>query len=610
MYFDCDIPSYDTLVFQVCNFPYSAPPCDGDTGFGTGFGQGQTTPPSVTSRPLRPGVPYPGSGGSLPSYEPPGYPGKPKPPSSSGGYPGRPKPPTSGGFPGRPKPPNQGGFPGRPNQGGFPGRPKPQNPGQPIPPPPFPGRPRPPSSLPRPTPPSSGSFPGSGGGIPPTAGGFVPPQPETIGGQLPLPQPPSFGGPGSSGSPLPFPQPPPSGPGGSQLPFPQPPPGFGTPGLPFPQPPPFTGSGGSPLPFPQPPPLGSGSGFGPGSSPGSGFGPGSAPGQGFGPGGFPPSSGSGFDNIPGLLTPDNEITFPDDDYYPSGSGPGDYPLDVGYPTDDEDEYEYGDSAFSGAGTGIRPEIVPGSQEDVGDENGYPSFGIQGEAPANQNLGSQISGSLLDNGSTSIIGQNVGSRPGSGTPGSKPSGESSSSGGVGLGSRPGNKPSRPDSSSGEGGGSRPGNGSNQGSRPSSEESLIDLVSGGPGQRPSGTTPPSTTTDASNNIKYEVYPNSLYKCPAPGFYPFEDNCHEFYVCQEILPGKLLADQLYRCPSRYLFDEETGVCQKEDKVNCTKFQTNAVSALSKQGVLVVLERYLEDFFSTPLTYSETRSRYGYKK
>ena len=43
------------------------------------------------------------------------------------------------------------------------------------------------------------------------------------------------------------------------------------------------------------------------------------------------------------------------------------------------------------------------------------------------------------------------------------------------------------------------------------------------------------------------------------------------QEVLPGKLLADQLYRCPDRYLFEEEMRHCQREHRVTCRKFTYN---------------------------------------
>ncbi len=88
----------------------------------------------------------------------------------------------------------------------------------------------------------------------------------------------------------------------------------------------------------------------------------------------------------------------------------------------------------------------------------------------------------------------------------------------------------------------------------------------------------------NNQFKVLPGSLYDCPAPGFYPYEDNCigkylasvnlstgsiliialvSEFYVCLEVLPGILNAEQLYRCPRNYLFDEDSRLCMKEEKV-----------------------------------------------
>jgi len=36
-------------------------------------------------------------------------------------------------------------------------------------------------------------------------------------------------------------------------------------------------------------------------------------------------------------------------------------------------------------------------------------------------------------------------------------------------------------------------------------------------------------------------SIYKCSEPGFFPHEKNCIDFYVCIEILPGVLIADQV---------------------------------------------------------------------
>ena len=115
------------------------------------------------------------------------------------------------------------------------------------------------------------------------------------------------------------------------------------------------------------------------------------------------------------------------------------------------------------------------------------------------------------------------------------------------------------------------------------------------------------NAGSTQKYKVLPGSLYQCPQPGFYPYETNCREFYVCLEVLPGILFAEQLYRCPSRYLFDEDTRRCQREEKVNCRKFSFNAAAAnFAKENVLVVLERFLEPFFATPLNYRAAQTIY----
>ena len=103
-----------------------------------------------------------------------------------------------------------------------------------------------------------------------------------------------------------------------------------------------------------------------------------------------------------------------------------------------------------------------------------------------------------------------------------------------------------------------------------------------------------------IKYEVLPGSLYDCKEPGYYPFESNCIEFYVCLEVLPNVLFAEQLYRCPKRYLFDDVTRRCQKEEKVTCIKPNFNSIlSTHAKETVLVVAEQFIDNFFSTSLKY-----------
>ena len=130
----------------------------------------------------------------------------------------------------------------------------------------------------------------------------------------------------------------------------------------------------------------------------------------------------------------------------------------------------------------------------------------------------------------------------------------------------------------------------------DESAIDSISD------------ATDEDIENNdsdissveIKYEVLPGSLYDCKEPGYYPFESNCIEFYVCLEVLPNVLFAEQLYRCPKRYLFDDVTRRCQKEEKVTCIKPNFNSIlSTHAKETVLVVAEQFIDNFFSSSLTY-----------
>ena len=80
----------------------------------------------------------------------------------------------------------------------------------------------------------------------------------------------------------------------------------------------------------------------------------------------------------------------------------------------------------------------------------------------------------------------------------------------------------------------------------------------------------------------------------------------------PLLLIVPQVYRCPRRYLFDEVTRRCQRERRVSCSKFDLQEADGYSgkeaAQGyddgdVLVVIEKFIDDFFSTPLTYEETR-------
>ena len=60
----------------------------------------------------------------------------------------------------------------------------------------------------------------------------------------------------------------------------------------------------------------------------------------------------------------------------------------------------------------------------------------------------------------------------------------------------------------------------------------------------------------------------------------------VFQEVLPGKLLADQLYRCPDRYLFDEDTRRCQRQHTVTCRKFTFSRDEQRSDFWVSLVID------------------------
>ena len=52
--------------------------------------------------------------------------------------------------------------------------------------------------------------------------------------------------------------------------------------------------------------------------------------------------------------------------------------------------------------------------------------------------------------------------------------------------------------------------------------------------------------------------------------------------------------------MFDEKKRRCLREEKVNCTRFEVDTFSILGKTNVLVVMERFLNQFFTTPLTYN----------
>ena len=130
-----------------------------------------------------------------------------------------------------------------------------------------------------------------------------------------------------------------------------------------------------------------------------------------------------------------------------------------------------------------------------------------------------------------------------------------------------------------------------------QSAIDIVITGDG----GINDNNNLVVTDEDIKYLVQSGSLYECTEPGYFPYELNCVEFYVCIEILPNVLSADQLYRCPKRYLFDDKTNRCQKEEKVTCNRpiSSTNAPTK-TNQNVLVVSEEFVDSFFNTSLTYN----------
>ena len=131
-----------------------------------------------------------------------------------------------------------------------------------------------------------------------------------------------------------------------------------------------------------------------------------------------------------------------------------------------------------------------------------------------------------------------------------------------------------------------------------DTFSSFQGGGGGSRPAEA-PSNEISGAGGTTEFQVLPGSLFNCPAPGFYPYETNCKEFYVCLEVLPNVLAAEQLYRCPERYLFDEDKRRCLREERVNCTRFEVNTFN-LAKTNVLVVMERFLDQFFNTPLTYN----------
>ena len=105
----------------------------------------------------------------------------------------------------------------------------------------------------------------------------------------------------------------------------------------------------------------------------------------------------------------------------------------------------------------------------------------------------------------------------------------------------------------------------------------------------------------DIKYTVQSGSLYNCTKPGYFPYELNCVEFYVCIEVEPNVLSALQLHRCPRRYLFDDKTNRCQKEEKVICNRPNiTTTAPTKSSENVIVVPEEFVDSFFNISLTYN----------
>merc|ERR1712107_839644 len=84
-------------------------------------------------------------------------------------------------------------------------------------------------------------------------------------------------------------------------------------------------------------------------------------------------------------------------------------------------------------------------------------------------------------------------------------------------------------------------------------------------------PPATTSSPDEIKYQLSPESIYKCEEPGFFEDPSSCNDFYMCKEVRPGVLSADRVFRCPDRYLFDPVTSLCQRAEKVVCNHFKIN---------------------------------------
>jgi hypothetical protein len=114
-----------------------------------------------------------------------------------------------------------------------------------------------------------------------------------------------------------------------------------------------------------------------------------------------------------------------------------------------------------------------------------------------------------------------------------------------------------------------------------------------------------SQSQNGSNYVVTDESIYNCPAPGFYPHESHCRQFYVCLEVLPGILLAEQVYRCPERYLFDGATRRCRRQEKSNCAKVSGESSSPRGSEDVVVVLEHFLHAFFGASLRHRSSVAR-----
>merc|ERR1711953_300209 len=109
---------------------------------------------------------------------------------------------------------------------------------------------------------------------------------------------------------------------------------------------------------------------------------------------------------------------------------------------------------------------------------------------------------------------------------------------------------------------------------------------------------TSTPTPSEPEFMVSVSSLYPCSQPGYYSEETSCSQFYVCKEVAPGVLSADRIFSCPDRYLFDPETRLCQRKDKVSCD-LEESPDLFYSGFGLFLVklTEKDLDTFFSQDL-------------